>query len=46
MPQDGALMDWPVKCPICGDEFDSKDSYGDSRAMLRSHIENVHPEKQ
>lgn len=38
-------MEWPVHCPKCGAEFDSEDSYGDSRAMLRSHIENQHPEE-
>jgi len=36
---------WSVRCPHCGAEIDSHDSIGDSRAMLRSHIENLHPEE-
>lgn len=39
-------MDWPVQCRICGAKFDSQDSYGDSRAMLRAHMENVHPKEE
>lgn len=38
-------MGWIVRCPKCGAEIDSMDSYADSKAMLRSHIENVHPEE-
>jgi hypothetical protein len=38
-------MEWPVRCPKCGAEIDSMDSYADSKAMLRSHIENQHPKE-
>ena len=35
---------WPVTCPHCGREFDSLDSYGDSRQMLDAHLERAHPD--
>ena len=35
-------MNWPVACPKCGKDFDSMDSYADSRAMLRDHFEREH----
>lgn len=38
-------LDWTVECPLCTAKFDSGDNYGDSRAMLRAHFENVHNTK-
>lgn len=35
-------MNWPVKCPHCDYVADSHDSYGDSKAMLRYHIDVNH----
>lgn len=40
------MSDWSVTCPKCGEKIDSHDSYGDSRAMLRLHIENKHPQEE
>ena len=37
-------MNWPVRCPHCGEEFDSLDSYGDSRAMRDAHMLDAHPD--
>lgn len=37
-------MNWPVRCPHCGKEFDSLDSYGDSREMRDVHMLRVHPD--
>lgn len=34
---------WMLDCPKCGEEFDSRDSYGDTRDMIRAHIEHKHP---
>lgn len=33
---------WPVGCPYCDLNFDSMDSYGDSRQMLDDHIKKDH----
>lgn len=38
-------MNWPVKCPRCGEEFDSLDSYGDSRQMRDDHMLRVHADQ-
>ena len=35
-------MEWTVACKYCGKEFDSHDSYADSREMLRVHIIKTH----
>lgn len=35
---------WPVRCPVCSAVFDSHDSYGDSKEILRAHVREAHPE--
>lgn len=36
-------MNYPIKCPNCEITIDSHDSYADSKAELRAHIERNHP---
>lgn len=35
-------MEWIVTCRICGKEFDSQDSYADSKQMRRNHMIKEH----
>lgn len=36
------MTNYPVRCIICNDEFDSQDSVADSMAMLRDHTKVKH----
>ena len=35
---------WEMLCPVCGEMFNSSDSYRDTRADIRDHIKAIHPE--
>lgn len=39
------MTSYPVKCALCGESFDSFDSYGDSRAMRDDHMLRRHPDE-
>ena len=37
---------WSIRCEICGAEIDSFDSYADTKAMLRDHMDFRHPKPE